>query len=75
MLRQRILSAFDVLSRLADSLPTPDTLSASESDALGDAWLLGGMWREFGPFWTQGLAWRLSQGMAESPYSEILENL
>jgi hypothetical protein len=66
MLRQRLLCALDFLSRLADSLPTPEWLStASAQLELEDAWLLVGVWREFGPFWLQNLAWRISRGATD----------
>jgi len=66
MFRQRLLCALDFLSRLADTLPTPDFLSTSSSSLeLEDQWILVGIWNEFGPFWIQNLAWRLSQGADE----------
>ena len=66
MLRQRMLCALDFLSRLADSLPTPTWLSTSScSLEAEDRWLLLGVWREFGPFWVQNLAWRISRGLPD----------
>lgn len=63
MLRQRLLCSLDLLSRLADSLPTPEWLSTADSRlASEDHWLLIGIWKEFGPFWLQNLSWRLSRG-------------
>ena len=66
MLRQRMHCALDLLSRLADSEPSPGWLSTDGFDLEPqDAWLLGGVWREFGAFWLQNLAWRLSKGLPE----------
>jgi hypothetical protein len=66
MFRQRLLCAHDFLSRLEDSLPIPRWLSASSNDLeREDQWLLIGVWKEFGQFWLQNLAWRISRGVVQ----------
>ena len=66
MLRQRLNCAIDFLARLADSMPSPGWLSAA-TDKLSDEdqWLLVGIWKEYGLFWLQNLAWRISRGAQE----------
>jgi hypothetical protein len=66
MLRQRMRCALDILERLCDSQPAPAWLSkdgiAIEPE---DRWLLAGLWQEFGTFYLQNLAWRISRGLPE----------
>ena len=64
ILAQRYACAADFLTRLADSLSTPELLSVGNLPPdMRDSWLLVGIWREYGQVWRQNLAWRLVNGL------------
>jgi len=58
--------ALDMLARVTDALPSQSFLSISNSsESFEIAFLISGLWKEFGQYWMGQRAWRIEQGHPE----------